>query len=491
MKKKTGRLIIATLLVCTMVAGCGKKEMAPIDYPDEAKQDTEATVTEETTTAQTAQEAGDVPGRLTYDVHNKKGSVCYSVNAEVCAAHDDLAVVEIERTPISDDHVKNLFSGVFDKDTMHTVFNPQIADMEYISDRIDVLESRRAETGDTKAIQDEIETLQKILDKGDFSSRYTVSIPEEPTPIDLSEYFEATYGESISARACAADGYIGGELYRGEFVEYNNSYIIRFYRPRYYYCRGDEYYLIGKADENESDGDFTAESAQKAAEFVLWKLFPKVYGYSGIYKTNVFGGMDQSHVAHAYDKPGYLFLTGPTAYSIYHPANVYNDMYSDRVSDTGYMSYMDDIQHVKLINDQLLNTMKNSDGSCNEGYESVSVAVDEEGVYEFTFSNLTNTKKLNTMKPEMLSFDEIDTRAQNYLAYKADNNDTDGSTEVIDKIELGMARITSEGHTYMVPAWYYMLKSESDTMLPRPAVCVNAMDGSIIDVARGGITVEF
>ncbi len=488
MKRRIGRLLITMILLCVMAVGCGNEEIESIDYPTEAVQNTEDT--------SSATENGSETTKLRYDVTDSKGAVCYRVDADVLTPGDgELAVIEIDTAPVMDEAVSNLFKSIFDTDTMNTVFAPQIADSDYIVKRIGVLENRKAEGTDTKAVQEEIDQLQKILNKGDFDDRYTVSVPEAPTPIDLSEYFEATYGEPVFARVCAADGYIDGELYRAEYIEYNNSYVVRIFRPEFYYYRGDSYYLLGEIDENGYEEDNEFKSATKTAELFLSKMFPNIQGYTGIYKLNVFGGMDKKNVAHAYDKSGFLFLTSPTSYGACHPANAYNDFYSDRLSETGYTCYLDEIMYLKSLQDNVdlvIHTMKNSDGSYATGYESASVAIDEKGVFEMTFCNLTNTKNVNATNPDLLPFEEIDTRAQNYLLHKADNSDTKEDNETINKVELGMARVISEGHTYMVPAWYYMQEiNETSQQLPKPAVCINAMDGSIIDVARGGITEEF
>ena len=107
-------------------------------------------------------------------------------------------------------------------------------------------------------------------------------------------------------------------------------------------------------------------------------------------------------------------------------------------------------------------------------------------------NNTSDVGELKTDNAQLLSFDQIDTQAQNYLEYFA--NDIDEfehyKTTQIDTIELSMARTTDDnGNYYMVPAWYYFLKSGQLQVDKRSAVCINAIDGSIIDIEHGGNTI--
>lgn len=121
--------------------------------------------------------------------------------------------------------------------------------------------------------------------------------------------------------------------------------------------------------------------------------------------------------------------------------------------------------------------------------ECVFVIVDSDGVIEMTAYNPVEVDSVESGDKTLMSFEEIDSIAKGRFEAK-DYKLFDGDEEeiCIDTVRLGWAQISENGEMYLVPAWDYLyspLDASSDlAYVPggtkRSAICINAVDGSII-----------
>lgn len=492
---------ITAVLALTMVlnlCGCTKKPEEVV-YPQNGDQ--ENILTEEGIKDSTVTVSED--GRICYDVTDSKGTPTFLVNAKVIKEDKDYSVVEVGMTPNLEDHdgFNTLVSGIFDKDTIKVVLPPEVADQEYVRNRIDTLEKRMADYPDEEipnAFSMELRMLKDVEENSDYSTKYTISCPEKPTVINLKEYYEREHDYDCDISFCFIEGEIGGELYEADYINYRGCWTVRIYRPRNAYGMGDGKYLIGEEGKDESlfEGNgFTEDSAKIAADTFLGKIYGVFESdFAGCYPIDIYGDIKENG-EHIYDKPGYLLFTNNMPRASERPVTAYTDYYGlNRCSTNPCLS----APLVTMLADPYIaanakdvDNLDDGLGYCGSCYENISVTVGEDGVDEVYICNLMGLMSVKTSAASLLAFEEINERAQKELAILADMDPVNNRAFEIDRIELGMTKVESDGHQYLVPAWFFLEKPESQNVLPVPALCLNAIDGSTIDLSNGGLTSQF
>lgn len=481
---KKGMAIALSLVFALSVCACGN-EPEEVVYP----QGSEEVATENTQAAGDGTVVMSADGRISYDVTNSKGGVAFRVDADVIQEDKDYSVTEVGMAGSLDekDAFYSFVRGLFDKDSVSVILPPELAQIDYILDRIKILEERAANYSEDEipeAISTELDLLKAVEGIDGKTTRYTISCPEKPEVISLEEYYGMS-GQSFDTSFCFVEGEIGGELYRADYIRYDGCWTIRVYKPKNVYGMGDKKYITGgeMADDEIAEGiDISVKSAKETADAFLGKVYGVFESdFAGCYPVNIYGYQKETG-EHLYDKPGYLLFTNNMPRAAERPVTMYTDYYGDNACSTNPMLSAPYVTQLHIIDH-----INSSDfgGSC---FENISVTVDEDGVDEVIITSLMGLMTVKTSQAPLLSFDEITEIAQKELSILADQNTAGNNAVDIDRIELGTIKVESDGHIYLVPAWYFLKRNDVQQSLPEPVLCLNAIDGSTIDIAHGGIT---
>lgn len=506
MKKRLLALALATSFIFT---GCGNDAMIVEDYPIEGEKtvtkDTEATNVEQSTS--TAEVTETKTNRtISYEINDSKGNVKYKVDAEVIGdERNSYSTAKIDYLVFTDDVIKSFVDATFDNGSVSMVMPRSLADLNYVNDRISLLEERKQaysnEEDIPRYITLELDELELLRDENNFSNGPKIECPQTPSVISLNDYY-ANKGIQIGdINFCLVEGTINGIYHRMDFITFLNSRTIRLYRLQsnpdcneLYALAEDESYL-----PPESDGEpLTRETAEKEFNEYLSNLNGAGLITTDIYPIRIVGDFDYSKML--YQKPGYACFASPNIDGLLFP----NTSLTTFCSYNSSTNLMLDPQEIGELDTETgwieMSTMETGSGSgaYYNGYQSVVGAFDNKGLVEMYLCNMMTDAGQNfeyKQDTSKITFEEADEIAQKYMSYLSDHNDGTYTSaynyKEISKIELGMCRIVSEGDYYIVPAWYYLKKSDTMNLLPDPVVVVNAIDGSIIDLEKGGITVEF
>ncbi len=487
MRKQMGRTVmVLSLMYILSICGCGNRP-EEINYPQSETKTQDVSAPDEKIIAMSPD------GRIRYDVTDSKGTMAYKIDAEVIRKETDYPVIEVMMSSSLHDHALiDLFSDFFDRGTMEIVLPPDIAQQEYVRERIALLENRAKEYDGSevpKALKMEIGELTEIEEKADYNSRYTIPCPKEPIIIDLQEYYDTSSDYNCDAQCCFIEGKVDGELYRVDYIYFNGSWSIRIYRPENYYGMGDRKYIVGGENNNQSDfesDDFNPETAANTADVFMGKILGVFESdFINCYPVNIFGDLKETG-EHYYDNPGYLLFSSVMPSYTNRPVTCYTDFYGDWACSTNPLILSCDVTRINKLDDFIYNSL----GYEGSSFENLSVVVDEKGVEEVIMCNTMGIMKVKTSHAELLPFEKINETAQRELSLLADQNRDliKNRSYDIDRIQLGMTKVESDGHSYLIPAWYFFKSDASQQTLPEPLLCLNAIDGSTIDIAHGGIT---
>lgn len=481
---KYGMVIALSLVFALSVCACGKEQ--EVVYP----QDPEEVAAEDASAAEEEKAETSSDGRVSYDVTNSKGGVAYIVNADVIQEDRDYSVTEVEMDYSLDENdsfyslVKNLFDG---DSAINVILPPEIAQIDYILDRITVLEERAANFSEDEmpeSISNELDLLKAMEGIDGKATRYTIPCPEKPEVISLEEYYSMS-GNNCDTSFCLIEGEIDGELYRADYIRYDGCFTIRIYKPKNVFGMGDKKHIIGgePADgEQEESISISVKSAKETAVAFLSKIYGTFESdFAGCYPVNIYG-YEKENGEHLYDKTGYVLFTNNMPDAALRPVTMYTDYYGDNGCSTNPMLTAPKITQLHIV-DYIYSS--HFDGSC---FENISVTVDEDGVDEVIICSRMELLTVKSPEPTLLSFEEINKTAQEELSILAEQNTSGNDAVEIDRIELGTIKVESDGHRYLVPAWYFLKKNDLQQSLPEPVLCLSAIDGSVIDIAHGGTT---
>ena len=489
--------IMLSLIMFAQLIGCGGRK-AVDNYPgmipgDESEADTAS--------EGSIEETKYSDGRVYYMARNQRGDKIYRIDAEIIGNPlDTYPVYDIKFWNMSQQDLYNISAFMVGARSANYLLPLDIADEEYLTNRLLLLTERRdkrLEKGKevSHAITSEMEDIQEILAKGDFGNRYTLPTPTVPQFIDLHDYYEAEYGADVDLQFSFAENEDpNGNVIRFDVFKYHGNTTLKLYYEDYNYDDSNNYYLgaeesILPVSFDKIDGNACEEMARGLLDAI---------GLSSMECTKRYPACDYGAFAdiagkHAHEKPAYCCFFSEKVNDRTRPCNSATDFYSNNMTSTRPILSASTITTIFAHGEGEYNYGDYSVEAGSAGtYDSFCVCIGaDNSPVEVLATNILDDIQIKTEKAKLLPFEDADACAQKYLAY-AVAHDEEGYERTIDRIELGMCRaIGDTGNMFMVPAWYYFLKTTGDSPLPEPVMAVNAIDGSIIDVQAGGVTKTF
>lgn len=501
MKKK---LITALLITaCIFVNGCGPKEVN--DYPTGIVNSEKDSQNKET------------PSHVNDSFTSKNGKVEIKIDADVIGSiNDEMPVYEIEKKNYSGEELNSMCKKIFKEGSINYLIPLEAADSSYLNDRQAIVEMKKKFYTDAQrdiplSVIFEEEQIKNIISE-ESEDNVNIKLPETPDWIDMTEYYKETDSENEEElKFFAAEGIIDEDYWEFYAVESRDNMSIRLYKKendpnvleRFGY-ESDEntpYYLkldswVTKDEAIEYASEFMAKIGLEGFGLnCVDSVTMTKYEANGKHSDNPvflhYGGNDEAFSAmkvSSYEDFGYQV----TFSRIYGNSMQLYDTYSDYVG--GYLvsksiPTLTEIPYLQNYDSIFLERDEITAGGC---YESVSMGVDEEGVFSFMWSSPTEVKELKTDKSVMLEFDKVLDCAETAIGLMDDDElkEYKNIWDKIDTIELMMARVRKGGKYTMVPAWYFVGNGAYSSCRRATLVCINAIDGSIIDVKNGGIISE-
>ncbi len=480
--------VICTAALCfTLLAGCGGvKEIK--NYPLDAESSTEEDTIVKNKT-------GD---SLNYMIINNNGETAYEVNATIIGDEENAyPVYQVLPREYTDEDIQKFCSDIFDEGTTSVILPSFLTQSDYVENRIRTITERKEQyEADGKPvpgyIDEDLKDLNDRLNSDNLKATYTLPYNNVIGWTDLHNFFLDETNTDVECRFCFVEGAIDGKYYRVDFINYQNNTMIKIYKLDEYFYEAPAFYTMADDVHYPFDKEafpYSKEEVISTAQDFLDKM--NITGYSPIaaYPACIYGRAD------SYDEIPKEKEDIESGYACYFAREVNGNTrpYNSYIENGEFLiPRADNLISLGYYSDYgVINALETSEGSgvYRSGYEYICVCLNSQGVMSCFWNSPSDVGELKTDNAQLLSFDQIDTQAQNYLEYFA--NDIDEfehyKTPQIDTIELSMARTTDDnGNYYMVPAWYYFLKSGQLQVDKRSAVCINAIDGSIIDVEHGG-----
>lgn len=486
---------LMSIILCFALIGCGSPQTIT-DYP--GMEGVEAVEGE--TGESSIVNVNYSEGKVSYIAKGTKGENVFNVNAQIVGDEKDTyPVYDIKYWDMPQSELINISAFLVGGRQAEVLMPLEIADEDYLANRLVTLEKRRdkhLEKGREvpHAITSEIEAIQEEMNSGNLSSKFTVQKPDFIQFIDLHDYYEAEYGVDVNLQFSfvEAEG-PDGEIRRLDVIKFNGNTSFNYYNVDYNYYDSDDYYLaLSESSLPVSFDKLDAAECEALGMSLFNSLGVSRYTCTKTFPACEYGAFTEGE-KHAYEKPGYCSFYTMEVNGKTRPCNAATDVYSNNMTDTK-----------PLISAKNVCTIF-SGGADVYTYNGYSVAAGETCLYDSTcvcigenerlieayVTNMLGDIKVKTDKAKLLSFEDVDGCAQNYMSYLAANEKPD-SEVTIDRIELGMCRTIGENDSmFMVPAWYYLIKADDGNPLQMPLMAVNAIDGSIIDVGAGGTAVVF
>lgn len=500
MKKKIYAAILLSGVI--FLNGCGPKTIT--EYPSSVVSTTSESKKNET------------PTHVSRTLTDNDGKITFTLEADVIGSVTDvMPVYEVQKKSFSGEELDSLCKKFFENGTVNYIIPYSIADMEYLTNRLaEVEEKKKFYTDAGKEIPftvlAEEENLKSAADNFNETT-VTIKIPETPDWIDMADYYKKVAPDfEDSLRFFAAEGILGDDYWLFEAVETRDNLIIRMYKDysgeRISY-ESDENYPIYTGIESWVSEDEAVNFATK---------FMAMSGLEGfdvntvdpikISRVEVCDEDEANVPTIIYDEEHAGFCGSvkvaeqnyygyQVAFSrLYNNSMQMYDAYSDYITINASSKNTPSFWDAPFIWEDtslvMPDTYEMPAGSC---YESVSMAVDEEGVFSFMWSSPMEVKELKTDKAVMLEFDKVMDRAETAFGMLSSRTfEAYGTNDksIIKSIELKMARVQNGGKYTMVPAWYFVSDGLYSFLRKETRVCINAIDGSIIKVNKGGILAE-
>lgn len=501
MKKRIFGLMLVGF---TLLLGCGENKVVE-EYPN--MDDTQ--VKEIAQSATEAPEQTVVKGdKIEYEITNSKGNVVYRVNAKKQGdENESYTVLQIGYQKFDDAIINEMANNIFDEGSIRVIMPYLAADTNYLDGRQKELESRKAQYDNSseevpRYIEQELANIEKALGMPSAKNYEKIACPETPKYIDLVDYYSKKGIVQEEIGFCFMEGTIDGEYYRMDCMSLMNNRTIHLYREQSNADMG-EYYTILEKDEYlpQDDNAITRKEAEDQFNALMNKLTADDGSMTKvtIYPARVFGALEDKGLL--YQNSGYQCFYSADIDGHSFPVTSLTDYYASAYQETHVIIYphniVDIVGHENIF-DYL--SLEKSDGSDTyyNGYQSVGACFDNKGLVDLYIANPMGNAGQNfkyIQNTPMISFEQADERARAYLKYLIDNKldiyASDASVTEINHVELAMCRIISNDDYYIVPAWYYLARDNNGDVLERPVVAVNAIDGTIIDIRKGGVIVDF
>lgn len=490
MKNKS--LFFITALFSATLIGCNDVKTVE-NYPLDNASET-ALETADNTVSQN----GDT---INYMIMDNSGTKAYEINAIKSGSEEEAyPVYEVLPHDYTDDDIKKFCLGIFDEGSISVILPSFLTQSDYVENRILTMTKRKEEFESSGQavpgyIYEDLKDLNERRNSNNLNAVYTLTYTNEMGFIDLHNFFLDELNADVDCRFCFVEGTIDGEYYRVDFINYQNNTMVKIYRldeffheaPLFYTMADDEHYPFDK-----ETFPFTKEEAVSTAQDFLGKM--NIAGYSPIaaYPACIYGRSD------SYDEIPKEKDDIESGYACYFAREVNGKIrpYNSYIENGSFLiPRANNLVSLGYYNDYgVTNALETNEGSgiYRSGYEFICVCLNSQGVISCFWNSPSDVGEIKTDQAQLLTFDQIDTQAQKYLEYYTNNVDEfeHYKTPLINEITLSMARTTDDnGHYYMVPAWYYFLKSDQLQVDKRSAVCINAIDGSIIDIEHGGNTI--
>lgn len=495
MKRKLAILLIGISLFSLI--GCGKRREVK-DYPlDDTSVDSDVTTKE-----------GDTHNggtdKVVYSVLTKNGGTSFEINATVTGdTTEPYPVYEVLPKKFTDEEIRDLCDKIFDEGSMVPVLPDILTQADYVEDRIKILNSRKEEcqaAGEEikPYIEAELLNMEERRSSSHMGDSYTIPKPQEIGWIDLRPFFNDEFNMDIECRVCYVDGTIDGTYFRACFTDYQNDIMFRIFKlERYldepdacYIMRGTEHAVYDVSNVEITEEDAVEQAKQFVADMGLNGYVPIAVFPAGIYgRTN-----DEGFIPYTIpDKMegGYSCYFAREVNGRTRPFNSQEDNYEFIVPRLGALPALSSYEGEYLFHPLMVEGGRQG---YRLGYEYLRVNVKNSGVTDCIWNSPSDVGEIITGRCELISFKQADESMRNYLQYYGD---TDKEVALyfsrkIDRIQLGMCRVTNDNYTYyMVPAWYYFCYSDNVMVEENVVACVNAIDGSIINVSTGGNTIEY
>ena len=480
---------VIMLTACLFVVLYGCRHTKEVSYyPSEEKDASEQ-----------ADDTGKNTEKLDYIIYGSDEKSAYEVKARKIGDLDsDYPVYEVLPRDITDEDIKEYVTQIFDAGSANVVLPYFLTQSDYVEQRITMMEARKeqciAQNEEVLPyIDNDLENLYDRQESPNLNANYTIPYENIPKWIDMHDFYESEMQSDVQCRFCFVEGTIEGVYYRLEFTDYHNSIMIRLMRLQDYFEGSNTIFRMNDEKHlpfNKNNCGITPEEAQSQAEAFLGKW--NIQGYAPIaeFPAAVYGELKDGGQYPDNTESGYICYFA-------RQVNGKTRLFTTDIENFDYLiaSY-DNLLSLPYYEEQDWTTpteISEGTGIFRLGYEYLCVCVTARGVTDCFWNSPSDVGEIKTEKTEMLAFDKIDSCAQQYLKYKAGTDDYEYYfIPSIDRIELGMCRVTKDNtHYYMVPAWYYYIHSDQIAVEQITAAIVNAIDGSIIDIKRGGNTITF
>ncbi len=445
-KKRAGsRRAFAILLACLFLfSGCGKRE--------KLEEDMSRVDTDISSDSDAGKETVDIPEHLTYTLGTS--GYKFNVDADVTAAgYQNVKVYEQNPGTVDDEYLKNLAEHIFDDGEYEVIKPYNLCSMEELQEENQFLQELYEEAG-----KDEYPSWKIDAYIDNYNEENVSELPEGTL---IYHYYEETFEEgTIGFESCTLRGLVDGNMaelrYQSTEGESGTLYVRRYVCDHVYKNCNTEYEL---ASTLYGENSCNLEEASRTAQDIIDNM-----GYTD---------MKQLAVQHRVINDG----------SEAEPeTSIYLDGYRFifvRETD-GIENILGEMPYAVIINDSVGEDIDGLPGACQE---FISVEIDSTGVVGITFGMRYERGEQLSDQPSMLSFEQVDAIAQDYMNDKLEfyNQHSDDYTFQIVAVRLGYVTLLYDTQYTLVPVWVYVKENDfADQTLDSISFGVNALDGSIV-----------
>ncbi len=421
-------------MLCSLM-GCGRKD---VDYSAVTEGQTQSSsgITEQTDIIE-----DNIPEHLEYTIQGELGKVVVNADVKLPDAYKKCNVMELSKDPFDDADIQYYVDLIFDEGT-------DILYMPYTPDEFAEIKSK-LEPLSQKALSDrEVEAFEYMMSE-------PLSYPEVE-----EEEFEEYKFYNVGEEKCEILGEIDGKYYLLTFRKDQMNCVMVLNRLEnipylHWEDTGEAYYDVR---DGGNTCTYSKEEAQKlASDFV------KSLGYEdlGVIWTN-------NARSRGWDEEQMEYEEAVNGYSIYFGRTYDNYSYT-------YASFKcpDDQNEGNMVMDEWGNV------SAIELNEYVRVYVDSEGINKMNFFNPMKEEETMAEEVELLSFDKVESIANEAFLSAADASDI---TSNVTEIELGYGYIDNGDRKALVPMWYFFEGDYSNARyyIRNVWMKINALDGSLV-----------
>jgi len=480
---KTGKWIAGVLAVVTGISllGCGGPRKVE-NYP--------GTEPKETVEKQEDVQAVYDGNKVTYRIGGKGGTL--KVNAEIIGDTQlDFPVYTYQNLEMKEADLINVENYLLNRRNTNIILPLEIADAEYVANRIELL-TERVNQYEEKGLElppcvsAELEELNRLQKEDSFESRYTMADPGRVCFLSLKDYYKQEYNVDADTEFSFSEALTeDGELVRFDVIKNNGNLYVHLYRVNALMNQPPEYELAARETDLPVKFDqLDAKVCEASAKDILSRVGFEQFDCIGTYPIYEYGTKDSAEKP-LYEQPGYCCFFGANVQGRLRLCTALSDFYSgSSVLTSPTLNSANICTKLASGEPELLDP-----DFTTTAYDCISVCVDAEGLVDVYLVNPTGYGETKTLKAQLMDFKDVDGKAQKYFEKYMEQS---AAKDIeIDRIELGICRTVEEDHFTAVPAWYYFSADSGESPLPMPVAAVNAMDGTIIDIAHGGQTIEY